>query len=46
MIDYDKTIKNMKIMTRIVCRSKKSARKFLIDLGIYTKKGNLTKNYK
>jgi hypothetical protein len=29
-----------------VTRSKKAARKFLIELGVYTEKGNLRKPYK
>ena len=27
-------------------KSEKAAKKFLIEIGVYTEKGNLTKNYK
>jgi hypothetical protein len=39
-------IKDIKKYTKKVLRSKKSAKNFLILTGIYTKKGNLSINYR
>lgn len=44
--EIDKTVEVMKRYTRKVCKSKKSARKFLVDAGIYTADGKLAKNYR
>jgi len=44
--DAVKFEKDAKIFIRRVTKSKETARKLLIMLGIYNKEGKLTKNYK
>lgn len=44
--DLDKFIKAAKRYTNKATKTKKAARKALIKMGIYTKSGKLTKNYK
>lgn len=39
-------IKGIKALTKELSKDKGKARQFLIDAGIYTKKGNLRKPYK
>jgi hypothetical protein len=41
-----KLLKRMKERTREICRTRESATQYLIDLGIFTKDGKLTENYK
>lgn len=41
----DKTVEAMKKHTAKICRSKRRARKFLVDAGIYNIDGSLTKIY-
>jgi len=43
--EIKKYIKEFEKYSKKICSSKKSARKFLIDCGIYTKEGKLTKEY-
>ena len=45
-MDVDKIIKSMKVQTKKICKSKKSAQEFLIRAGIYTKSGRLSKHYR
>jgi hypothetical protein len=45
-MDIDKIVKDMKRTTRKICGSRKSARKFLVDAGIYTKTGKLRRPYR
>lgn len=44
--EIEKTVEDMKKWTKKICSSKKKARKFLIDAGIYDADGNLTKQYR
>ena len=44
--EINKTVVNMKKLTRTVCASKAEARKFLVSTGIYTKHGQLAKAYR
>ncbi|MFA6716838.1 MAG: hypothetical protein WC082_08550 [Victivallales bacterium] len=44
--ESEKVVKEMKAFTKKVTASKAKARKFLIDAGICTSKGNLTKAYR
>ena len=44
--ELQKTIKIMRAKKREVQSSKNAARKFLVDAGICTEKGNLRKHYR
>lgn len=39
-------LKTLKDSKKKITKTQKSSREFLIELGIFTKKGNLKKNYK
>ena len=44
-LEKAKRNKAMQRQTKKICKSKKTARKYLQKIGIYGKDGNLTKNY-
>ena len=39
-------LKTLKDSKKEITKTKKSSREFLVELGIFTEKGNLKKNYK
>lgn len=39
-------LKTLKDSKKKITKTQKSSREFLVELGIFTKKGNLKKNYK
>ena len=45
-IDLKKELKGLKKVSKHLLKSKKKARKFLIDVGINTKCGKLSKHYR
>ncbi|HEX5154284.1 MAG TPA: hypothetical protein VFW07_22705 [Parafilimonas sp.] len=44
--EREEFIKALKTQTEKLSKNKKASRKFLVDVGIITKKGNLRKPYK
>jgi hypothetical protein len=44
-LDVKKEIEALRRATRKICRTKESARKFLVDHGYHTPDGKLTKRY-
>lgn len=45
MTDYEKLRRFIALRTKEICRSKKSARAYLVKLGTHDKNGNLTPQY-
>lgn len=44
--EIKQTVKEMKEYTKELKNNPEKAKQFLVNAGIYTKSGNLTKNYK